>query len=64
MRAALPLPTPPLTDGVVILRAWNERDVRAAGSWGSDAEIVRWSGVPAQQSEQLAREYMAETEVA
>jgi ribosomal-protein-alanine N-acetyltransferase len=64
MRAALPFPTPPLTDGVVILRAWNERDVRAAGRWGSDAELVRWSGVPGQQSEQLARAYMAETEVA
>ena len=64
MRAPLPLPEPPLTDGVVTLRAWHDGDARAAATWGRDPEIVRWTDVPADQSEQLAREYVAETELA
>ena len=64
MRATLPLPEPPLTDGVVTVRAWHDGDAPAAATWGRDPEIVRWTDVPVDQSEQLAREYVAETELA
>ena len=64
MRAPLPLPEPPLTDGVVTVRAWRDGDARAAATWGRDPEIVRWTDIPVDQSEQLARAYMAETELA
>jgi RimJ/RimL family protein N-acetyltransferase len=55
---------PVLTDGLVTLRPWRDQDAGAAGRWGEDVEIVRWSGVPADQSERLAREYIVQTRLA
>jgi RimJ/RimL family protein N-acetyltransferase len=55
--AALPLPAAPLTDGIVVLRPWREHDAAVVGSWGRDPEIVRWSGVPEDQSSDSARAY-------
>jgi [ribosomal protein S5]-alanine N-acetyltransferase len=47
----IPLPDPPLVDGVVQLRPWGADDVRGdaealAAAW-SDPEVQRWSAVPA-----------------
>ena len=39
-------PNPPLTDSVVTLRAWREEEAGVRAGWGSDPEIVRWTGVP------------------
>jgi RimJ/RimL family protein N-acetyltransferase len=41
--AGLPLPDPPLTDGVVALRPWRESDVPAIVAAYLDSEIARFS---------------------
>jgi RimJ/RimL family protein N-acetyltransferase len=63
---ALPLPDPPLTDGVIRLRPWSVQDVDDLVAAWADAEIQRWTRVPEQRgpadalrwlaSEQLRRE--------
>ncbi|HEY2202059.1 MAG TPA: GNAT family protein [Solirubrobacteraceae bacterium] len=63
-RAALPLPEPPLTDGVVSLRPWCDTHVTEVATWGHDPEIVRWSGVPVDQTADTARAFFARTEQA
>lgn len=40
-----PPPQPTLTDGVVVLRPWQESDLEAVVA-GHDEEIARWFGVP------------------
>jgi RimJ/RimL family protein N-acetyltransferase len=60
--AALPFPDPPLTDGVVALRPWRDADALAKAAWGGDAEIVRWTGVPAGYTEAAARAWAASIE--
>lgn len=50
----LPFPDAPLTDGVVRLRPWRDGDAAVAAAWGQDAVIVRWTGVPANQTEEAA----------
>lgn len=37
---------PPLSDGVVTLRAWREDDAQAVVAALQDPEIPRWTGVP------------------
>lgn len=53
--SALPFPEPPLTNGVVTLRAWRDEDAAVKAAWGRDVAIVRWTGVPADYSEEAAR---------
>jgi [ribosomal protein S5]-alanine N-acetyltransferase len=59
---ALPLPQPPLTDGVVALRPWREADVAAVATWGQDPEIVRWTAVPVDQTADTVRAYFRRAE--
>jgi RimJ/RimL family protein N-acetyltransferase len=47
---ALPLPDPPLTDGVVALRPWSAHDVDALVDAWADPEIQKWTLVPAARS--------------
>jgi RimJ/RimL family protein N-acetyltransferase len=62
--SCLPFPEQPLSDGVVALRLWREEDARVKAAWGQDAVIVRWTGVPANYTEEAARAYAARTEEA
>jgi ribosomal-protein-alanine N-acetyltransferase len=56
---ALPLPEPPLTDGVVRLRPWSAHDVDALVAAWSDEEIRKWTRVPAQQDAGAALRWIA-----
>jgi RimJ/RimL family protein N-acetyltransferase len=60
--SALPLPDPDLSDGVVALRPWEVEDAAVKVSWGRDPLIVRWTEVPATNTEEavLARAARAE----
>jgi len=50
----LPVPAPPLTDGVVTLRPPSERDLPAIEQRLADPEVLRWIG----PSEHSAREFL------
>jgi RimJ/RimL family protein N-acetyltransferase len=55
-------PSPPLSDGVVVLRPWQERDVAAITSACRDDEIAWWlDQVPQPYGEGEARTYVAMT---
>ena len=55
-------PSPPLSDGVVVLRPWRERDVAAITSACRDDGIALWlDQVPQPYSEADARTYVAMT---
>jgi RimJ/RimL family protein N-acetyltransferase len=55
-------PSPPLTDGVVLLRPWVEQDVRAITKACRDEDIAWWlDQVPQPYSEADARAYVAMT---
>jgi RimJ/RimL family protein N-acetyltransferase len=55
-------PRPPLADGVVALRPWEERDVEAIVSACREDEIARWlDQVPQPYGESDARTYVAMT---
>jgi len=55
-------PSPPLSDGVVTLRPWLERDVAAIVSACNDDDIAWWlDGVPNPYSEADGRTYVAMT---
>jgi RimJ/RimL family protein N-acetyltransferase len=55
-------PSPPLSDGVVTLRPWQERDVAAIVSACSDDELAWWlDQVPQPYGEGDARTYVAMT---
>jgi len=58
----LPLPDPPLTDGVVELRPWAAADVSAIAACCQDPEIPRWTRVPSPYGEDDARQFVAESE--
>lgn len=62
MTPALPFPDPPLTDGVVALRPRRDADAPTFASWSNDAEIVRWTGVPAEYDVAAARAWMVVSE--
>ena len=55
---ALALPDPPLSDGVVALRAWTPADVRALVEACQDPEISRRTLVPRPYTEDDARSYL------
>jgi RimJ/RimL family protein N-acetyltransferase len=52
----------PLTDGHVVLREWTEDDVEAMTAPLNDAEIARWTRVPAPYTRSDAEEYLARAE--
>jgi RimJ/RimL family protein N-acetyltransferase len=55
-------PDPPLSDGAVLLRPWEERDVHDIAIACSDDEIARWlDQVPQPYTDADAREYVAMT---
>jgi RimJ/RimL family protein N-acetyltransferase len=55
----LPLPDPPLDDGVVRLRPWSAHDVGALVAAWADAEIQKWTSVPAVRDEAAALRWIA-----
>lgn len=56
---ALPLPEPPLTDGVVRLRPWSAHDVGALVAAWADEEIRKWTRVPEQRGSDHALRWIA-----
>ena len=58
---SIPLPDPPLTDGEILLRAWERRDVPAVTAACQDPEIPRWTVVPHNYTERHARDFIAGT---
>lgn len=54
------LPDPPLTDGVITLRAFTQDDIAAVTAACQDAEIARWTAmVPSPYTEDDAREWIS-----
>jgi RimJ/RimL family protein N-acetyltransferase len=51
-------PHPPLTDGEIVLRAWEPRDAPAVTAACQDPEIPRWTVVPHHYTERHAREFI------
>jgi RimJ/RimL family protein N-acetyltransferase len=58
----IPLPDPPLRDGMVTLRPWGEDDVPPMTAALQDPEIPRWTTIPSPYGERDAREYLARAE--
>lgn len=56
------IPEPSLSDGVVSLRPLRAGDAATKATWGQDADIVRWTGVPAGDTHAGALEYIDATE--
>ena len=55
----LPLPDPPLTDGVVRLRPWSAHDVDGLVDAWADEEIQKWTLVPARRNADDALRWIA-----
>jgi RimJ/RimL family protein N-acetyltransferase len=47
------LPTPTLTDGIVVLRPCDRRDLPGIDAGLRDADVVRWFGQPASSAEEV-----------
>jgi RimJ/RimL family protein N-acetyltransferase len=58
---AIPLPNPQLTDGEIVLRPWEPRDVPAVTAACQDPEIPRWTVVPYHYTERHARDFISST---
>jgi RimJ/RimL family protein N-acetyltransferase len=61
--SALRFPDPPLSDGVVSLRAFQDGDAAVAAAWCEDADIMRWSGAPPDPTEKTALAWAALTDI-
>jgi RimJ/RimL family protein N-acetyltransferase len=61
---AFPFPKPPLRDGFVALRPWLREDAPIKAAWGQDADIVKWTEVPANNTENAALARTARAEEA
>jgi RimJ/RimL family protein N-acetyltransferase len=59
---AVPLPDPPLSDGVVVLRPLSRHDAGAITHACQDAEISRWTSVPPVYRERDARQFVSAAE--
>ena len=59
MTGAIPLPHPPLDDGVVALRPWRPGDGAALADAWRDAQIARRNAVPDAPSVELAERWIA-----
>ena len=57
----IPIPRPPLTDGGIVLRPWERRDVPAVAAACQDPEIPRWTVVPYNYTEGHARDFIGGT---
>jgi [ribosomal protein S5]-alanine N-acetyltransferase len=55
----LPLPDPPLTDGIVRLRPWSVHDVDGLVDAWADEEIQKWTLVPARRNADDALRWIA-----
>lgn len=58
---AISLPNPPLTDGEIVLRAWEPSDAPAVTAACQDPEIPRWTVVPHNYTERHARDFISGT---
>jgi RimJ/RimL family protein N-acetyltransferase len=58
----IPLPDPPLSDGVVTLRPWQADDLAVMTAALQDPEIPRWTTIPSPYGERDAREYLSRAE--
>jgi RimJ/RimL family protein N-acetyltransferase len=58
---SIPVPDPPLTDGEILLRPWERRDVPAITAACQDPEIPRWTVVPHHYTERHARDFIGST---
>ncbi len=56
---SITLPDPPISDGVVSLRAWSHDDVSWIAEACQDQEIPRWTFVPSPYTEHDARGFVA-----
>jgi RimJ/RimL family protein N-acetyltransferase len=54
----IPLPDPPLSDGVVALRPWQDADLEVMTAALQDPEIPRWTTIPSRYGERDGREYL------
>ena len=62
--SALPFPEPQLSDDVVALRPWRREDAPVKASWDRDPAIVRWTEIPANNTEEGVLAWAARTEEA
>src|SRR5918999_6500308 len=58
----IPLPNPPLGDGVVLLRPWAAADADDIARCCQDPEIPRWTHVPSPYAREDAQMFLAESE--
>ena len=58
----IPLPDPPLDDGVVVLRRLDWADAPAIVAACSDPEIPRWTELPSPYTDRDAHEYLVRLE--
>jgi RimJ/RimL family protein N-acetyltransferase/GrpB-like predicted nucleotidyltransferase (UPF0157 family) len=58
----IPIPDPPLSDGVVALRAWTAADAGDIAECCQDPEIPRWTHVPSPYDREDAAMFLAESE--
>jgi RimJ/RimL family protein N-acetyltransferase len=59
--AAIPLPDPPLSDGVVTLRPWEPDDAPALAAGWEMPDLQRWTAVPDLRGEHEARRWIEGT---
>ncbi|HEV7846309.1 MAG TPA: GNAT family N-acetyltransferase [Thermoleophilaceae bacterium] len=55
---SIPLPSPPLTDGDILLRGWERGDAPAVTAACQDPQIPRWTVVPHNYTERHARDFI------
>jgi Acetyltransferase (GNAT) domain len=58
MTPELCLPDPPLTDGVIALGPWSERDLEAVVEAVADPAIARWNHLPTPFDRRAARRWL------
>ena len=58
---AIALPNPPLTDGEIVLRAWQRSDAAAVTAACQDPELPRWTAVPDNYTRRHARDFISGT---
>ena len=59
---AIAFPDPALAARGVALRRWRDADASVLAGWSCDADIVRWTDVPAEYSEAATLQWLAQTE--